>query len=183
MTVEKKRGTRPHRCIDVWALTPALFEIEKQERFKIIEETCQKTEVGPFPPNSLTTPAPITLIEEAFVVISLGIIIGGPLLWINCMLVLLSTGTWTQCGAALFVSMILAFHPMPSNEFSKQHVICSWWTRCIYKYFTYRFVWSGDSHEKIQEHAPWIGAGVRKLYGALLARRYTAVLRICYSYQ
>jgi hypothetical protein len=156
----KKRGTRPHRCIDVWALTPELFNVEKQERFKIIADTCQKTEVGPFPPNSLTTPAPITFLEEAVVLTSLGIIIGGPLLWINCMIALLFVGSWSQCGVALAVSFILAFHPMPPNEFSNRHVTCSWWTRCIYKYFTYRFVWSGDSHESIQENRPWIGAGV-----------------------
>ncbi|CAB9530266.1 Diacylglycerol O-acyltransferase 2-like protein 6 [Seminavis robusta] len=168
MTDEKKKHNgRPHRCIDVWAVPPHLFKIEKEERIKIIESMAlskeqtlvKHTEEGPFEPNSLTTPAHISFVEEAVVVVSLGIMIGGPLAWIASMITILCVGTWTQCAVAVLISAILAYHPMPSVEYSREHIISSWWTRCIYKYFSYRFVWSGDSHIKIHEAVPWIGAG------------------------
>lgn len=163
MTEATKEDDTPkeprHRCIEVWALTRESFEMEKEERFKLYYDLCKKTEGEPFKPNSLVTPAPITFLEEATVVVSLCVILGGPLVWIFSLLALLFLGTWSQLGVYLLVSAVLAYHPMPSHEWSRKHVVGCWWTRCLYKYFTYRFVWSGDSHELIQKHKPWIGAG------------------------
>lgn len=152
----------PTRCIEVWAIPPEVYAIKsKEERHKYIETLGKTTEAGPFPPNSLTTPAPISFLEEAAVLASLLVALGGPLVWVFGMLGLLLVGSWSQLVTAMVVSYALAYHPMPSHEYAKNNVITSWWTRALYKYFTYRFVWAGDSHEKIQEHRPWIGAGVR----------------------
>jgi len=125
-----------------------------------IRPQAQTTEKGPFPPNSLTAPAPISLLEEIVVLSSLFIHIGGPLVWVLTMFFLIIAGTWTQLVTAMAISAVLMYHPMPSHEYSKKNVINSWWCRAMYKYFTYRFVWTGDSHELIQDHKPWIGAGV-----------------------
>jgi hypothetical protein len=158
------RTTKPipwgHRCIDVWAIPPEVYKLEPRERFQVFMDMAQKTEGEPFKPNSLSTPCKITFLEEATVVISLGILLGGPLVWVFSMLYLILAGTWTQLALGIATSFVLANHPLPSHQFSRENIITSWWTHCLYKYFTYRFVWDGDSHEKIFQHQPWIGAGV-----------------------
>ena len=154
----KKTGSR---CIEVWAIPQAAYEATtKEERLALLESMAQQTEDGPFPPNSLTTPAPISFLEETVVLLSLGIQLGGPLVWVFSMIGLMVAGTWTQLGTALAISYGLAYHPMPSRLYCTKNIVNSWWTRCLYKYFTYRFVWTGDSHELIQEAKPWIGAAV-----------------------
>ena len=154
------QGKRGHRCIDVWAIPPETWRLPAKDRFQFFYDMAQKTEVEPFQPNSLTTPAPITLLEEAAVVVSLSIMLGGPLVWVFSMLFLLVAGTWTQLAMGIGISYLLACHPLPSHQFSRTNIITCWWTQCLYKYFTYRFVWDGDSHELIEKHQPWIGAGV-----------------------
>jgi 2-acylglycerol O-acyltransferase 2 len=157
---KKKRG---HCCIDVWRLPKELLEMpddDKDRKFELMENFGQATEVGvSFPPNALTNLAPISFLEEAAVVIGLCVVLGGPLAWVVSMLTLLFIGSWIQLIIAIITSLFLAYHPLPSIEYCKKHVINSWFTRSMYKYFTYRFVWTGDSRQKIVEHRPWIGAG------------------------
>lgn len=157
---QSKDKNRGHRCIDVWAIPPDAYKLPPVERFQFFYDMATKTESEPFKPNSLTTPATLTFLEEATVVLGLLVMLGGPLAWVFTMLYLIVAGTWTQLGIAMVVSYILAKHPLPSHEYSRKNIITSWWTQCLYKYFTYRFVWDGDSHELIVKHQPWIGAGV-----------------------
>lgn len=151
-------------CIDVWRLPKELLDMtDNEQKSEFIEryKLGASTEVGKrFEENSLTTPAEISFLEEAAVIIGLSIFLGGPLAWAFGMMALLFFGSWTTLLTAVLVSLCLAFHPMPSHEFSHKYIINSWFTRSMYKYFTYRFVWTGDSHQKIQETTPWIGAGV-----------------------
>ena len=152
------------RCINVWAIPPDVYEVtSRDERVELLESLAQTTDDGPFPANSLTTPAPISLLEETVVLLTLGIQLGGPLMWVFSMVTLVFVGSWTQLTTATAMSAALAYHPMPSHVYSKQNVINSWWCRALYKYFTYRFVWTGDSHELIQNAKPWIGAGVSQV--------------------
>ena len=160
---KKEPNKTGSRCIEVWAIPPEVYQATtREERVALLESMAQQTEDGPFPPNSLTTPAPISILEETVVLLSLGVQLGGPLVWAFTMFGLVFVGTWTQLGTAMAISYGLAYHPMPSRLYATKNIVNSWWTRCLYKYFTYRFVWTGDSHELIQDAKPWIGAAVSK---------------------
>jgi hypothetical protein len=109
-----------------------------------------------FAPGSLTSQAPITLAEEAAVLLAFFVLMGGPLLLLICGAYLLLLGSWTGCAIQLLVTLGLMYHPMPEVADAMRE---SWFVLSVYRYFSYRFVWSGEDDETSLASAAWIGAG------------------------
>ena len=109
-----------------------------------------------FAPGSLTSQAPITLAEEAAVLLAFFVLMGGPLLLLICGAYLLLLGSWTGCAIHLLVTLGLMYHPMPEVADAMRE---SWFVLSVYRYFSYRFVWSGDDDQASLASAAWIGAG------------------------
>ncbi len=56
----------------------------------------------------------------------------------------------------LLLALALAYHPLPDCASAINE---SWFALAMYKYFSYRFVWS-DADDELAISAPaWIGAG------------------------
>uniref|UniRef100_A0A7S1ZEZ1 Acyltransferase n=1 Tax=Ditylum brightwellii TaxID=49249 RepID=A0A7S1ZEZ1_9STRA len=157
-TTAQENDKQEYYCLDVWAIPPEMYTLTNEERKKTLP-TVHRHHKGPFPPNSLTTPSPITLSEEVTAIIMLLIIIGGPLLWIWSTIAALLFGSWKIRTAAVLISTILAYHPLPSSPEFSEKAMASTYTQCLYKYFSYRFVWKNDALQKVQNAEPFLAAG------------------------
>lgn len=56
----------------------------------------------------------------------------------------------------LVLFLALAYHPLPSCSVALRE---SWFAVALYKYFSYRFVWSNDDDAVSQASPAWYGAG------------------------
>ena len=71
---------------------------------------------------------------------------------------------WHYCVLWLVGVVALAMHPLPRGVRGKQSAYEEWlastgFTLSLYKYFSYRFVWSGDAKQEAEAVPAWIGAG------------------------
>ena len=90
------------------------------------------------------------------VVLCLGVCMGGPLLLLPSLLAVLVYGSWTAVAAWIFIVVFLAAHPVPACAESLRS---SSLAMALYRYFSYRFVWSGDAKAAGEQVGAWIGAG------------------------
>jgi len=81
--------------------------------------------------------------------------LGGPLFcfFLPCLLFLF--GSTTQLCYFFAIFAVLASHPVPNMEHKLNKSAFSMW---MYKYFSYRIMWSGDAFDKAQTSPPWVGA-------------------------
>lgn len=85
------------------------------------------------------------------------VLMGGPLTLIGVGLACLLIGSWLSCILWFAVFVVLAFHPLPDCSVALRE---SWFAVALYKYFSYRFVWSDDDDQATQQCAQaWYGAG------------------------
>ena len=87
----------------------------------------------------------------------MGIWLGGPLVtfFTPIVLILFSHNLMTHLGYYLAAVLVLALHPLPNLEDYLNKSDFSMW---LYKYFSYRIMWSGDAYDKAQASPPWVGA-------------------------
>jgi len=85
----------------------------------------------------------------------MGLWLGGPLVTFFGPICILLFGTTTQLCYFLAVVLVLALHPLPNLEDYLNKSAFSLW---LYKYFSYRIMWSGDAYDKAQTSPPWVGA-------------------------
>eukprot|EP00978_Attheya_sp_CCMP212_P041844 scaffold245331_cov48-Attheya_sp.AAC.4 len=152
-----KQKKRQYHCLDIWAISNETLSLSDEERKRVIP-TLVRLSDGPFEPNSLDQPASITFVEEATAVFLLCVCMGGPLIWIFSTLYALLFGSWTLRTWAMLFYIVLAYHPMPSSAFVHRF-ITSRYTQALYRYFSYRMVWTDSNLEDAQSNGPWIGAG------------------------
>jgi hypothetical protein len=108
-----------------------------------------------FEKDSHTRQSSIAWHEEAACMVVMGLWLGGPLVTFFGPIYLVLFGTTTQLCYFLAVVLVLALHPLPNLEDYLNKSAFSLW---LYKYFSYRIMWSGDAYDKAQTSPPWVGA-------------------------
>lgn len=88
---------------------------------------------------------PISTLEELAVICLFLLVMGGPMALIGSFFTLLLFGTWTQLAIHAIVTAFLALHPLPSSPRHVFHPVSLWLSKAAFKYFSYRFMWTGDA--------------------------------------
>lgn len=135
---------------------PKTLALPAADRRAVVERVTKASAPGGFAANALAAQSPISLREEAMVVLCLGVCMGGPLLLLPSLLAVLVYGSWTAVAAWIFIVVFLAAHPVPACAESLRS---SSLAMALYRYFSYRFVWSGDAKAAGEQVGAWIGAG------------------------
>ena len=150
------RYTMPkEHCIETFAVADSsVLRLPPAQRRTVVAGITKHADR--FAPGSLTGQAPISLAEEAAVLLAFFVLMGGPLTLLVCGTYLLLLGSWTGCAIHVLVTLGLMFHPMPEVADAMRE---SWFMLSVYRYFSYRFVWSGDDDQASLASAAWIGAG------------------------
>ena len=89
--------------------------------------------------------APMSFGEELTVVVLFLLCMGGPMFIVVSFFGVVLFGTWSQLLLHIVVTLVLAYHPMPSNPKHVYHPIAMFISRAVFKYFSYRFMWTGDA--------------------------------------
>jgi 2-acylglycerol O-acyltransferase 2 len=152
-----------HYCLYTFGFPSDALELPEADQRKVVEGITKVSGPGGFRKDELTAKAPITFLEEAAVICVLAVIFGGPLLLLPTFLYCLFLG-WKACAIWMIVVLVLALHPLPKGgrgQQSESEVSASRsaFTLALYRYFSYRFVWSGDTKEQAEKVSAWIGAG------------------------
>jgi len=158
-------GPESFHCLELFRVPPGLAVPDGDEtnglecpREKALQ-SLMKHSKGPFAVDALADKAPITAFEEATVIIYLSIVMGGPLVWFMMVTpYVLFFGSWLQFAILIASTLALALHPLPTVDYKWLRM--SFVAQALYKYFSYRFVWSGQALEKVRTCGPWLGAGV-----------------------
>eukprot|EP00308_Calcidiscus_leptoporus_P022171 CAMPEP_0119365672 /NCGR_PEP_ID=MMETSP1334-20130426/12588_1 /TAXON_ID=127549 /ORGANISM="Calcidiscus leptoporus, Strain RCC1130" /LENGTH=354 /DNA_ID=CAMNT_0007381705 /DNA_START=132 /DNA_END=1196 /DNA_ORIENTATION=+ len=143
------------RCTETWRFDREALELPAEARRTLVNSQVKEA-VGSFAPGALAGSAPISLIEESAVIGAFLVVMGGPLALLASGMWIALFGTWIALGGWLVLSLALAYHPLPHCA---DELRASWFVRALYKYFSYRFVWSGDDDKLSQQSKPWFGAG------------------------
>lgn len=102
----------------------------------------------------------ISTMDTAIVVLFFMMTMGGPLFLVLSFFFLICFGSWTSLFIHMSVTAFLALHPVPkAHPDNNMYPIVLQISRSIFRYFSYRFMWSGDAWEQAQTGEPWIGAG------------------------
>ena len=150
------RYTMPkEHCIETFAVADSsVLRLPPAQRRTVVAGITKHADR--FAPGSLTSQAPISLAEEAAVLLAFFVLMGGPLTLLVCGAYLLLLGSWTGCTIHVLVTIGLMYHPMPEVADAMRE---SWFMLSVYRYFSYRFVWSGEDEQASLASAAWIGAG------------------------
>ena len=117
-----------------------------------------KSSDEPFKENEHTSTANISLIEESVCVIGLSIVMGGPIAWLMLSwYIILFQFSYTNIALYTIATIFLMYHPLPDLAVWLRQ---SFFVRSLYKYFSYRFIFSGDLPDKVLKAKPFLGAGV-----------------------
>lgn len=145
----------PQHCTEFFTLPASCLVLPQAERKQVIKALVKHAD-DKFAPNQLACQSPISFLEEAVVMMFFAILMGGPMLLIFSGWMLAVFGSWLQCFAWLLVAAALMFHPLPDMA---KAINESWFALALFKYFSYRFVWS-DKDDELSAAAPaWFGAG------------------------
>jgi len=153
-----------HHCLEIFACPRGAMGLPEADRRKICTSLTKSSPPGGFKTNELAGKATLSFFEELSVVLVLGVVMGGPLLLLPTLVFAISQG-WVACLLWVLVVLFLSLHPMPSHPMQGRQTEAerglgeSQFTFSLYKYFSYRFVWSGDAREQCEKVPAWIGAG------------------------
>ena len=145
---------RDQHCLETFAVDTSVLQLPEAERLKVIKGLIKHS--PKFAKDSLTGQAPISLAEEAAVLIAFMLLMGGPLALLASGAYCWLAGSWTSCLVHLVTTLVLMYHPLPDSAVAIRQ---SWFVLAVYKYFSYRFVCSGDDDAASLASAAWIGAG------------------------
>mmetsp|Transcript_10059 Transcript_10059/g.22219 ORF Transcript_10059/g.22219 Transcript_10059/m.22219 type:complete len:354 (+) Transcript_10059:260-1321(+) len=144
----------PQSCTECFTFSPDVLRLPADDRKKVVDAR-NKHAKDKFAENELADKAPITFLEEAAVLAAFFVIMGGPLVLMNTGLLCMLFGSWTSVFLWVLAALFLSFHPLPDLS----ETLCeSWFTIALYKYFSYRFIWSDDDNEKVRTAPAWFGA-------------------------
>ena len=102
----------------------------------------------------------ISIMDSVLVSLFFMMIMGGPLVLVCAFFFLLCFGSWTSLFIHMSVTAFLAFHPVPkAHPHHNMHPTVLKISSTIFRYFSYRFMWSGDAWDQARTGKPWIGAG------------------------
>ena len=153
-----------HHCLDIWSCPLEALKLPEADARKFFSSITKSSAPGGFREGELSGKAPLSFGEEALVVAVLFAVMGCPLMLLPSLFFCLTFASWAICLVWLLAVLFLALHPTPRSTLGKQsefeHSLArSYFTLSLYRYFSYRFVWSGDAKEKCEKCAAWIGGG------------------------
>lgn len=144
-------------CLELWRAAPEVLSLPLEQRMEYAEKHLTLSSEGPFPDGIFEAKAPITAGEASVVLLFFAMIMGGPVLLLAGFASAIIAGTWSHVAGMSVIAAALAFHPMPDPL----KLTTSPFTLCLYKYFTYRWLWVDDNREKNEADMDmgWVGAG------------------------
>ena len=150
-------------CLEIFACPPEALTLPDADRRKVVSGITKTSGPGGFKKDELAFKSDISVSEELMVVTMLFLVIGGPLVVFVSLLWCALCG-WRACAFWLVAVLCLSLHPLPKSSLGKQSRFEAWlastgFTLALYKYFSYRFVWSDDHKEQAERCAAWVGAG------------------------
>ena len=145
------------KCLELFRFERDALSLSLEERRVVGEKATIVREKG-FDRNELAKKAPISFLDEALVVVFLTCIMTGPLImgpsFVFCAYFYGLKGVISW----IFAFTVLATHPLPTK--AKEEAWRCRLTRALYRYFSYRVVWSGNAKEACcTTKRAWIGAG------------------------
>jgi len=159
-------GTRQQHCLEIFRCPLEALALPEDDRRSVISSLIRSSPSGSgFKPDELAGKAPLSFSDEASVVLVLAVVMGGPLLLLPTFLYCVSQG-WMACLLWIAAVLALSLHPIPTHPLklgrqtkAERALGTSRFTLSLYRYFSYRFVWSGDAKEQCERVPAWIGAG------------------------
>lgn len=154
--------SRAQYCLSVFRADLATLSLPEAERRQAVAALTDSAET--FATDALAHQAAISVADELMVVAFLSMLVGGPLLLMLAGAYLAFCGSWAALSSWLLGSAALAMHPMPRVDLCKASLFDTWFassrlTCALYKYFSFRIVWSGDDKELAVLAPAWLGAG------------------------
>ena len=143
-------------CLDAWRCPAQCLALGADDRRAVVDEFIVTSEPGGFADRALAHKSTISVFDEALVIVTLLVVMGGPLFLLLSFVFCIFFGSWLNCASWLLVTVVLALHPLPHCELMLRQSRLS---AALYRYFSYRFVWSGDAREIAERIPAWIGAG------------------------
>ena len=144
--------------MDIWKAPVSALRLDDASRKKFVSSITTSVR-STFPACANAHRAPISFLEESLVVVALFLCVGGPLFLLLAGLYLLAFSTWYSVGVWLAVTLVLAFHPLPRSTSFRLWFSNSMFSVALYRYFSYRFIWAGNSMEINSKSSAFIGAG------------------------
>mmetsp|Transcript_56605 Transcript_56605/g.104775 ORF Transcript_56605/g.104775 Transcript_56605/m.104775 type:complete len:359 (-) Transcript_56605:96-1172(-) len=141
-------------CLETFRCPLAALSLGEEDRRKVVQAMIKESGEGGFADGELAQQADISWAEELLVIGSFGFIMGGPMALFMSGIASMVFGTWRAKAAWLGLSALLAFHPLPRCD---ERLRKSRLTLAIFKYFSYRFMWSGNAKEELDTCGSWIG--------------------------
>ena len=145
------------KCLNLWALPPSVLALPEAERLKLIKE--QYTVVsdeGGFAQASQNSQAPLSTADSVLALTFLSVVMGGPVVLMASGIACIIFGSWAHCVYWLTTALALATHPLPDVA---APLARSRLSLALYRYFSYRWLWSGDDGEHGEAVAPFVGCG------------------------
>ena len=103
-----------HHCLEIFACPLEALRLPESERRKVFGGLTKTSPPGGFQPCELASRAPLSLFEEASVILVLAIVMGGPLFLLPTLVYCMTRG-WMACLAWMVAVLALALHPMPTH--------------------------------------------------------------------
>lgn len=146
---------RQWHCFELWRATPEVLAMPKEERLKYIRKHLTISSDVPFEVGQFDKKAPITATESLSVMLFFVAVMGGPVATLAANAYALLFGTWSTLAGILGATAVLSLHPLPDPA-----SMCTInFTLSLYKYFSYRWMWTDDDCEQCDALQGWIGAG------------------------
>ena len=102
-----------HHCLEIFRCEPSVLKLPDEDRYRVVDQTLLVSKEGGFEKDAHAHKSPITLSEELIVMCVLGVVMGGPLVWLGGWACVLACGSWLHCLGYLALSLVLMFHPLP----------------------------------------------------------------------
>lgn len=123
------------------------------EKEKVVDEIQIMSGPSGFKTGELRTKCSISFMEEAAVVAFFILLFFAPLVLAILLLCAVSMGTWCQFSCLTLMTAFLSLHPLPTGPrgWLVRSRAMQWLTSALFKYFTIRFIWTGDARKKCFE--------------------------------
>jgi len=128
-------------CIECFAFTPEELALPEDDRRRLVGARVKSADT--FVPCALAGQAPLSFAEGAAVLIAFIALMGGPLLLLASGMACVVCGS-LRAGAAWCTVLALVLHPLRDCATPIRR---SWFARSLYRYFSYRILWRGDTQD------------------------------------
>ena len=147
------------RCLDVWNTPHALSAVgASPARDRAVDEAV-RTSDGPWASGALAGKSPMTCGQELATLLSMIVVIGGPMYAMLGLPVVFFVFGWSGLGLYIAGGLALGYHPLSRSPETGAWVAQSSLVQAWYRYFSFRVVWCDDYRSDAVAGAPFIGVG------------------------